>query len=210
MTTKRIQTFTVEAARLDLYISDCASCGVVFGMPADLEQRRRDDHGSFYCPNGHMLRFSGPTPAEKQAQREKERADRLRTHLAAQRDQLEAARRDAAEARAREVRLRWRVGNGVCPCCQRTFPGLAAHVATKHPEFIHCDLDSLSTRMRELLAALHAATADEAVVDADRIGAHMGTVRALANRGLVEQIDYNLVALTDEGWPLAQQAAADV
>lgn len=210
MTAKRIRAFTVEAVRLDLYISDCAVCGVVFGMPVDIEQRRREDRKAFYCPNGHNLVFSGLTQAEKDAKAAKERAERLSAALTAQRDQTEAARREAAESKASEVRLRWRVGNGVCPCCQRTFPALAAHVATKHPEFVHHDLDALSERMRELLATIRRETEeqDSAVVNAYEIGAHMGTVRALTNRGLVETIDYHLVALTEAGWPLAEQAAS--
>lgn len=212
MTAHRIKTFTVEAARLDLFISDCASCGVVFGIPVDLEKRRREDHETFYCPNGHSMAFSGPTKAQKEAAEAKAHAERLRVQMLAQRDQAEAARQEAAEAKASEVRLRWRVGNGVCPCCQRTFPGLAAHVANKHPEFVHRDLDALSTRMRELLAVIRHATekVDSAVLDAYVIGAHMGTVRALVNRGLVDRIDYHRIALTESGWPLAEQAASAV
>lgn len=205
----RIHTFTVEAASLNLYISDCANCGVIFGIPEDMENRRREDHRAFYCPNGHNLVFSGPTEAEKTAKAAKERADRLQAQLRAQRDQTEAAQREAAEAKASEIRIRWRVGNGVCPCCSRTFHALAAHVATKHPEFVHHDIAALSHRMRELLATIRQQTEeqDSAVVDAYEIGAHMGTVRALANRGLVETIDYHRVALTETGWPLAEQIA---
>lgn len=210
MTAKRISAFTVEAARLDLFVSDCPTCSVIFGIPVDLEQRRREDHRPFYCPNGHNLSFTGPTAAEKEARQQKERAERLYASLQAERDQAEAARRDSAQAKASEVRLRWRVGNGVCPCCQRTFPALAAHVANKHPEFVHHDLDALSLRMRELLITIRRATEEDdvAVVDADVIGAHMATVRALANRGLVDLIDSRHVALTEAGWPLAEQAAS--
>lgn len=212
MTSTRIKTFRADAGRLDLYVSDCPACGVVFGMPADLEQRAREDHRTIYCPSGHTMSFSGPTQAEKDVAAANARANRLATALQAQRDQAEAARHEAAEARASEIRLRWRVGNGVCPCCQRTFPALASHVATKHPEFVHHDLDALSTRMRELLATLRRETeaADAAVLDVDEIGAHMGTVRALVNRGLVEQIDYHRIALTETGWPLAEQATGEV
>lgn len=208
MTAKRIRSFTVEAARLDLYVSDCASCGVIFGIPTDLEQRRRSDRQAFYCPNGHHLVFSGATPAEKDAAAAKKRADRLYASLQAARDQEEAARREAAEAKASEIRLRWRIGNGVCPCCSRTFPGLAAHVATKHPDFVHEDLAALSERMRQLLATVRRRTeeTDKAVVVAAEIGAHMGTVRALVNRGLLAMVGYEQVALTEAGWPIAEQA----
>lgn len=206
--TDRIRAFSTSLT-VDLYISDCASCGVIFGIPADLEERRRTDHETFYCPNGHRMHFGGPSQAEKDAAAARQRADRLFASWQAEQDQRFAAEREASESKARETRLRWRVGNGVCPCCQRTFSALAAHVATKHPEFVHHDLDALSVRMVELLATLRRETEDQdtAVVDAYDIGAHMGTVRALANRGLVETIDYHRVALTEAGWPLAEQAA---
>lgn len=212
MTRSRITAFTADAGSLELFVSDCASCGVVFAIPSTLEKRRREDGQNFYCPNGHVLVFSGPSEAEKKATAAKERADRLGAQLMAQRDQTHAAQREAAEATAREIRLRWRVGNGVCPCCHRSFPALAAHVATKHPEFIHQDLDQLSTRMIEVLAGIRNASeeGDAAVLDAYVIGAPMNTVRALVGRGLVTQIDYNLIALTEAGWPLAEQAAETV
>lgn len=204
---KRIQTFSANTGSLVLFISDCAACGVLFGMPSDMEDRRREDHRAFYCPNGHTLSFSGPTKAEKEAKEAQERANRLRTMLVAEQDQAAAARREAAEAKASEIRIRWRVGNGVCPCCQRTFSALASHVATKHPDFAHRDIDTLSTRMQELLVTIRRETEarNVAVLDAYEIGANMQTVRALANRGLIAKVDYDHIALTETGWPLAEQ-----
>lgn len=208
----RIRAFTLEAGRVDLFISDCANCGVIFGIPATLEERRREDHRSFYCPNGHTMYFSGPTPTEKRLKEEKERAARLRTQMLAERDQARAALQEAAEAKASEVRLRWRVGNGVCPCCGRTFAPLARHVADKHPEFVHRDLDALSQRMRELLATIHRETEeqDTAVLDVDEIHLNWGTLKALVNRGLVDTVDWQHIALTEAGWPIATQAAEEV
>lgn len=43
----------------------CAQCGVVFGLPDHLEEARRDDHETFYCPNGHSLVFSSPSKNER-------------------------------------------------------------------------------------------------------------------------------------------------
>lgn len=208
-TRKRIRAFSVDAGVLELTVIDC-TCGVIFGITTELAERRRKDQRDFYCPNGHVLAYSGPTQAQKEAKAAHERAERLATALRAQQDQAAAARREAAEAKASEVRLRWRVGNGVCPCCSRTFQALAAHVATKHPDFVHQDLDALSARMRELLATIrHEAEEQEAaVLDAFDLGVNMNTVRALARRGLVEQIDYHRVALTEAGWHLATLQAA--
>jgi predicted RNA-binding Zn-ribbon protein involved in translation (DUF1610 family) len=195
---------------LQLYVFDCPNCGVIFGVDQTYDQRRRNDKQTFHCPNGHSMSYSGPTKAEKDAKEAKARADRLAASLTAEQDQRRAAEREAAKSKASEVRIRWRIGNGVCPCCNRTFTALAAHVATKHPEFAHHDLVTLSVRMRELLATIRRETEDRdvAVVDAYEIGANMNTVRALVNRGLVETIDYHLVALTGAGWPLSEKAIA--
>lgn len=206
---KRLSVFSAEVGRMELFISDCAACGVVFGIPVELEARRRDDHRSFYCPNGHVMVFSGLTEAEKQAKREKERADALAARFIAMRDQANAAEREAALARASEVRLRWRVGNGVCPCCSRTFAALARHVVAKHPEFVHQDIETLSAQMRKTLVTIHSETQeqDEAWLDSHELGLHNNTLRALETRGLVDRIDWSTVALTEAGWPVAEQLA---
>lgn len=208
----RIRAFTVEGTRVDFFISDCATCGVVFGIPETLEARRREDHRSFYCPNGHSMHFTGLTPTQQKLEEERKRAARLRTQMIAKQDQARAALQEAAEAKASEVRLRWRVGNGVCPCCGRTFAPLARHVATKHPEFVHRDLDALSVRMRELLATIHRETEeqDTAVLDVDEIHLNWGTLKALVNRGLVDTADWQHISLTEAGWPLATQASEEV
>ena len=32
-------------------IEDCISCGFQFALPASFIKRKREDHGSFYCPS---------------------------------------------------------------------------------------------------------------------------------------------------------------
>lgn len=89
-------------------------------------------------PNGHKQYFSGKTEADK----ERERADGLQRQLEAaearskrQRELREAAERQAAAARGQVTKIKKRVGNGVCPCCNRTFSDLQRHMHTQHPEF---------------------------------------------------------------------------
>lgn len=207
----RIKTSRFDIPASEMYVTDCPTCGVIYGITADFEDRRREDHKSFYCPNGHSVVFSGPSKAEREAEEARKRAAEWRTRWWAEQDRAEAAMREAAEAKAAEVRLRWRVGNGVCPCCQRSFPGLAAHVATKHPDFAHRDLSTLSARMRDLLAAIKGRTdeSDSAVIDLGDSDYSWRTIKALESRGLVEQIGYRRVALTEAGWPLAATLTAD-
>lgn len=127
MTATRISTFTVEGPTLNLFVSDCAACGVVFGIPQDLEKRRRSDFKSFYCPNGHDLVFSGKSDEQKLKDAE--------AREVALRDQLDASIRDAEAARAALLRDRSRIANGVCPCCNRSFENVRRHMETKHPEY---------------------------------------------------------------------------
>jgi hypothetical protein len=128
MTSTRISTFKVEGPRITFYVSDCGNCGVVFGIPEDLERRRRNDGGTFYCPSGHPLHFSDETTAQEKLKAATARETGLQ-------DQLRAAIRDAEGSRSELLRIRSRIANGVCPCCNRSFDNVRRHVASKHPEF---------------------------------------------------------------------------
>jgi hypothetical protein len=116
---------------LTLATEECCKCGVLFAVSEDLRNQWRKTKATFYCPNGHPQSY---TESE---------ADQLRR-------QLEAAQRDAEWQKNRAAsmekqlvaqrgvvtKLKKRVGAGVCPCCQRTFKQLAAHMQTKHPEML--------------------------------------------------------------------------
>lgn len=118
--------------------TSCCVCGIIFAVPAEfLAERRKNKNENLYCPNGHTLSF-----------RESE-ADRLKRQLEAEKSARERAEREAQDERQRAKRLdtkakklaatikrnEKRVGNGVCPCCNRTFQQLARHMATKHPHY---------------------------------------------------------------------------
>lgn len=83
----------------------CASCGVPFGMTADMEQRRRQDHVKFYCPAGHVNYFNGKTDAEKQ----QERADQLERQLANRDESLRAERASHAITKGKLTKARNRI-----------------------------------------------------------------------------------------------------
>lgn len=111
---------------------ECYSCGVLFA--SNILPRRREDGGTFYCPNGH-----GQSYTESEA-------DKLRKQLTDEKLKREQAERDMEWARVAErkadaarakvekkLRLQTRrIEAGVCPHCQRTFKQLAAHMKCKH------------------------------------------------------------------------------
>lgn len=104
-------------------------CGIVFGLPERIQQDRRNDGGTFYCPMGHPLSYT--KPKIKELQDKLDAAERL----------MRAAKCEALNAQAKQVEAEKklaqqtkRVCAGVCPCCSRTFTNLARHMATKHKQ----------------------------------------------------------------------------
>lgn len=116
---------------VEMRTTTCASCGVMFALTAELMTKLRNTHRDFHCPNGHVLVFRGDSEA-----------DRLKRELRRREEMLEAANARASTAE-RDLRattkahkkMRARVMNGVCPCCDRTFQNLMRHMRTQHPEF---------------------------------------------------------------------------
>lgn len=51
----------------------CARCGVAFCLPAHLNVQLRENHETFYCPNGHGNHY----PQETEAERLKRKVKRL-------------------------------------------------------------------------------------------------------------------------------------
>lgn len=132
MTATRFESYTL-AHRSDLYIIDCCTCGVVFGFPTTMEDRRRADGKVFYCPNGHSMVFRDTDAVKirhlsESLARERQRLDQERAR----------ANHMAAVARGHKgahQRTKNRIAKGVCPCCNRTFIDLGRHMAGQHPNY---------------------------------------------------------------------------
>jgi hypothetical protein len=120
----------------------CGQCGMEFAAPSNWLSKRKDGEGgnrTFFCPSGHERCFGGETEAQ-----------RLATQLAQrERDLLAANEREASLRRRSQTlehrlhgtqgalaKVKKRIGNGVCPCCQRTFTKLGQHMKTQHPGFV--------------------------------------------------------------------------
>jgi hypothetical protein len=123
----------------------CCDCGVTFGIEPAFDAARRNDHKTFYCPNGHSLSYH-----------QESKAERLERELAAQRDLTAREKhwREQAEARVRDVRLekehvehrlrgtksvvtrmKRRTAAGRCPCCSHQFKDLEKHMKDRHPKW---------------------------------------------------------------------------
>jgi hypothetical protein len=112
---------------LRLDVVACCACGIEYGIPEELNKQllNKTHTATTYCPNGHGWHYAGMSDAERAR-----RAEARATHAD---DQRRAAERQAAAYRGQVTKLRKRVGNGVCPCCNRTFANLARHMTGQHP-----------------------------------------------------------------------------
>jgi hypothetical protein len=116
----------------------CGQCGVVFGFTESLVDIRRDDHKTWYCPNGHHWSFTGENTEERlkrELKQEKDRAARTNARLDQVRAERDHAKASLTSTKGVVTKLKKRVANGVCPCCNRTFKDLARHMAGQHPDF---------------------------------------------------------------------------
>lgn len=109
-----------------LYAMNCSACGVLFAIPDKMDNARRDDGATFYCPNGHGQCYRKTTEDVLREQLEREKRDR-----AAERDrlldQVNTERRAHVETERDRRRIIGRVDAGVCPDCNRHFTDLQRH-----------------------------------------------------------------------------------
>jgi uncharacterized C2H2 Zn-finger protein len=144
-TKARISGYRDGVLSIDLYVLDCAGCGVIFAVTRDYEERRREDAKGFYCPNGHVCSWQ-ESKADKLAkqladeQRRRARIEKDRSFyqetLRKERERHEHTGRRLAATQGVVTRTKRRIANGVCPCCNRTFADLARHMNSKHPGYV--------------------------------------------------------------------------
>ena len=139
-TESRVQGW-INGVSIQMYVSDCPDCGVIYGITREYELRRREDGKRFYCPNGHSGSFGESEIAK--AQRLQAAAERretsARTRATAAYDQAAAAERSARAYRGQVTRMKNKITAGVCPVgtCRRPFNNVQAHIKTEHKSWAH-------------------------------------------------------------------------
>jgi hypothetical protein len=123
-----------------LEIFTCPVCGIHYGVPPNYARQRRMDGKDWHCPNGHQLTF-GKSELEivrEELQRERQALDQEKARVRDLKEQRDRVQESLAKEKESAKRLKRRIGNGVCPCCKRSFDNLKRHMATKHPELLEC------------------------------------------------------------------------
>lgn len=106
---------------------ECCNCGTPFAMPSAFQRQRLEDGRDFYCPAGHAQHYTETT--EQRLRREIEKRDK---EIRDKDIRLNAKEHDIQRISSNYQRMRKRVANGVCPCCNRTFQNLFQHMKTQH------------------------------------------------------------------------------
>lgn len=127
------------ATSTELTTVDCGKCGGTYAIQERYRQNKYETGGSWTCPycktgwgysgNSENEKLKRQLEAERDAVvRERQKHDQTKAEL------RETESRRRAE-KAAKTRIKNRVAHGVCPCCNRTFKDLQAHMQTKHPDY---------------------------------------------------------------------------
>lgn len=109
----------------------CPKCGIEYAAPKIfMDECRANSAMFFHCPNGHPRHFT-----ESEADKLRKERDRLTQRLAQKDDEIKDLENRRRAAIGQVTKMKNRVNNGVCPCCNRTFENLQRHMASKHPTF---------------------------------------------------------------------------
>lgn len=117
-----------------LITESCYKCKAPFAMSNSLYEAALAAKAGikFYCPNGHQQHYIEGETEETKLRRER---DRLQQRLAEKDDTIATLEKSNAATRGVVTRIKNRVSNGVCPCCNRTFSNLHNHMKNKHPAY---------------------------------------------------------------------------
>lgn len=133
-----MKTHTIQTD-LVLVTEVCCNCSIVFAMPTSLQKRckERGEKQSFYCPNGHGQHYTVGEIQQLEERLARANSDRIYwmgRHSEAQ-DRLDGAERRVAAQKGQVTKLKKRISQGVCPCCNRSFVNLQRHMQGQHPEW---------------------------------------------------------------------------
>jgi len=131
-------SFTISH-KVTLTTEECIKCGVSFALPEEFRANLHRTGGFFYCPAGHGQGWDEGEDERKKKDL-KTKLEAAQKELDAERKRKEWAEQDARnqaniakKAQTELANLTKRTHAGVCPCCNRTFKQLAAHMKNKHP-----------------------------------------------------------------------------
>ena len=123
---------------VDLESHTCGRCGGVYALTTKYVRMKRQDGGYWNCPYCKCLWGYGESEVDR-LKKEIEHKDnyikreQIRTNTA--RTEAQHFKNVARAEKGAKTKLKKRVAAGVCPCCNRAFKQLAAHMKNMHPKY---------------------------------------------------------------------------
>lgn len=115
-------------------VIDCCNCGALFAVPEQVNDELVSSGATFCCPSGHRQHYTKSTARALKEEREKNA--RLLARLDQERAAAASLDRQRAAAKGQVTKIKRRIANGVCPCCNRTFKDLGRHMSSQHPDYV--------------------------------------------------------------------------
>lgn len=115
---------------LSLTVIECGTCGITYGVPEGWRKEREQTHTPFSCPNGCRRVYL----AKSQLDLAREETRMVQAKLNEAQHARLVKEREYDKLVRQHGQLERRVSNGTCPCCSRSFPNLAKHMQSKHPD----------------------------------------------------------------------------
>lgn len=131
----------------ELVTITCPDCAGVYAISEAYKENARQLGGflkCWTCPYCKSVRGFGEGHHQREKKELEEKARQLENAKNWYKSQMETAEKEREHFRksrdgwkGQAVKTQKRVAKGVCPCCTRHFPNdkMAAHIATKHPDF---------------------------------------------------------------------------
>lgn len=126
--------FTVTLTHIN-----CGQCGGTYAINEQYRAQAAVEGSLWNCPYCKVQwgygRDNENSRLKKQLAHETKLKEWAQTEARHKSELAEQWRRKEQAQRAAKTKIRKRVGNGVCPCCNRTFSNLQRHMAGQHPAF---------------------------------------------------------------------------
>ena len=126
-----------ESLATDLIDKHCPTCFVHYAAPKALFDKKNETGERWFCPNGHHVVYTQSKLQKAEAERDalKLERDRLKQNESYLTWRAESFKKNGIAMKGQMTKLRKRVANGVCPCCNRSFANLHRHMAGQHPGY---------------------------------------------------------------------------
>lgn len=119
----------------------CYTCKFPFMVPEWFEKQCRENKREWFCPACRSSTLYTVSEIDRLKKQLDDQVGYWKRQYENEQSRATVAENRRRAAAGQITKLKKRVGNGVCPCCNRTFQNLLRHMATKHPELASGESD---------------------------------------------------------------------